>query len=471
MRWDNGTTLRPVGGWERYDYAPFPDKIRKMHRWLDNDNNMLTAYLCESHVYVDIGGSISDITPIDGMVIPTGNNGGYGDNDYNEGLYGTARSGESRLRLYTPVYSMDNWGEDLRVMTSADGRLLGWSPTTPATPLVAIENAPVSNRSFIITPERHIMLFGMGGEFNKFGWCDEEDDTDWTFTDITNKAGFFDVSPTSPIIAHELFNGGIVMWTPTMTYVITYAGLPYIYSYKSIGKVSVPISPASATAIPTGVIWPSIDGWWIYDGSVPHEIRCDVWDFLDKHMDVNSSRFRAAAVHMHTKGELWWFFVAIGLGVENSRYVCYDYRSNIWSMGKLGRTCGFSYPNDRYPVMATLFDVWKHEIGWKYSNSEFPWIESASVAPNGGEHRITLNKFQPDISGDRTAVEFSVVKSNDRTDYTKESRSPPRRVNEYGWVDIRETAQDMRLRIDMVKESNWGTVGPLLVDGKLRGKK
>jgi hypothetical protein len=64
-----------------------------------------------------------------------------------------------------------------------------------------------------------------------------------------------------------------------------------------------------------------------------------------------------------------------------------------------------------------------------------------------------------------------MMKTNDRAGYTPEKQSPLRKKNKYGFVDIRETARDMRLRIEMVKDSNWGTVGPILFDNKIRGKK
>ena len=473
IRWDESTTMLPVGGWEKMNYAPFTDKIRKIHKWSDNAGTIYTAYLCESHCFIDIEGVLSDITPVGGMAVPTGNNGGYGDDTYNLSTYGTARPGESRLRAYTPVYSMDNWGQELRVMTSADGRLLKWSPLTPATKLVAVTGAPTANRSFIITTERHIMLFGMDGKFDTFGWCDAENDTNWAFTDPLSRAGYLDIQPKAPIVAHQAFEGGILMHTPSSVYLIYHVGLPYVYSMKFLGFAPAPLSPASEASIPLGVVWPSIDGFWIYDGSLPRVAPCDVWDFIVKTIDIPNSRFQGAAVHLLNKGEIWWFYVSLGLGIENSRYIFYDYRSNIWGMGKLNRTCGMVYANDRFPIMSDGATVWKHETGLLYPGADMPWIESMTLTPNGGENWMTIKKLLPEITGDKTAIEFSVVKSNSRTAANTDelTSSPRRKVNEYGWVDIRETARDMRLRIDMVKSSEWGTLGPVLFDTKMRGKK
>jgi hypothetical protein len=472
MRWDESSTMLPVGGWEKVNYTTFTDKIRKIHKWSDNTGQIYTAYLCESHCYVDINGVLSDITPTGGMATPTGNNGGYGDLTYNYSTYGTARPGESRLRAYTPAYSMDNWGEELRVMTSADGRLLAWKPTTPSVKLVAVTGAPVSNRSFVVTPERHIMLFGMSGKFDTFGWCDAENDTNWAFTDPLSRAGFLDIQPKAPIVAHQQFEGGTVMFTPSSAYLVYPVGLPFVYAFKFLGFAPAPLSPASCAAIPQGVVWPSVDGFWIYDGSLPRVAPCAIWDFVTKYVDVSNTRFMGVAVHLLNKGELWWFFVSKELGTQNSRFIFYDYRSDIWGMGKLARTCGMVYANDRFPLMSDGFNIWKHETGFKYPGAEMPWIESMNLTPNGGENWMTIKKLLPEITGDKTAIEFSVSKANSRTDATEERYSSPRRkVNEYGWVDIRETARDMRLRIDMVKEASWGTLGPVLFDTKIRGKK
>jgi len=476
IRWENGVTLRPVGGWEKLNIPPFTSRLRKMHRWSANNGIIYTAYLCEEKCYVEIDGVITDISPADGFAGVVGDSGGYGDHLYSALKYGTPRPGESRLKLYTPTYSLDNWGEDLRAMTSADGRLLGWSPSAvPGTKLTAVANAPIGNRSFIITPERHIMLFG-SNSFDRFAWCDEEDDTNWAFADILSRAGYYEVQPKSPIIAHQLSEFGIIMFTPAMSYHIQHVGLPYIYSYRPIGKIPVPLSPASICDTPDGVIWPSVEGWWMFNGTSPSIVECDVWDFISEHIDIPSARFDAACVHYSAKGEVWWFWpdnTEIG---HNTRYTMYDYRSKAWANGLLNRICGYSYANDRYPILSDGVNVWKHEIGFSYPDAiELPWIESFNLAPNGGESWITLNKILPEVIGDVEAFKVSVFKTNSRSGNAAEIRSPLRSVqmngSGRGWVDIRETARDMRLRLDMVKEAEWGTVGPILFDVKVRGQK
>jgi hypothetical protein len=54
LRWDNDT-LEPVGGWEKLNYPAFSSDLREMHRWSTNSGDLITAFLCEEHCYVDLG--------------------------------------------------------------------------------------------------------------------------------------------------------------------------------------------------------------------------------------------------------------------------------------------------------------------------------------------------------------------------------------------------------------------------------
>jgi hypothetical protein len=115
--------------------------------------------------------------------------------------------------------------------------------------------------------------------------------------------------------------------------------------------------------------------------------------------------------------------------------------------------------------------IWKHEVGLQYPEALFmPYLESQTLNSENGARMTTLNKILPDIRGDKTAIAFSLVKNNDRTTYSGQTTSPRRGVNEHGWVDMRETAQDLRLRIEMINNRDWSTVGPIIFDFKTRGK-
>jgi hypothetical protein len=406
------------------------------------------------------------------MAAPAGIVAGYGELAYSTDFYGTPRSGLSTMQKFSPAWTMDNWGEDLLFMTSYDGRLLHWVASTPLVKAVVATGAPVNNRQFVVTPEHHCMLFGMGGNMGDYGWCSQEDLTDWNFASITNTAGMYTTDPLSPIVAAKLSSFGILVFTPAMTHVVDYIGLPYVYRTRPVGKVPIPISAASTSSIPDGIIWISVEGFWLWNGTTADIIHCPLWDSVSKKMDFARTVYESAVVSILSRGEIWWFWVDITQGIKISRYVMLDYRNKIWAPGYLSRTCGITFGNDRSPVMSDGTKVWTHEIGFVYPEVPFmPYLESQTLNVANGEVWMTLSKILPDIMGDRTALAFSVAKNNDRTNYSTQIYSPQRAVNEHGWVDIRETARDIRLRIDMVSSGDWSTVGPIIFDMKPRGKK
>jgi len=210
----------------------------------------------------------------------------------------------------------------------------------------------------------------------------------------------------------------------------------------------------------------------MYNGSTADTIPCPLWDVISEKMDFGRTVRESHSVNLLARGEAWWFWVDPSLGLECTRYIALDYRSKVWMGGYLKRTCGLTYANDRYPLMSDGTKIWKHESGLFYPEALFmPYLESQTLNIADGERWCTVSKILPDIAGDRTALAFSLAKTNDRTNYAAETYSAKRTVNGHGWVDIRETARDVRLRIDMIKNSDWSTIGPIIFDLKTRGKK
>ena len=101
MRWREGQLMQMggqtqissvIGGVETYKFA---STCKKIHGWYDGNQVYHIAYLCERHLYVDTGGVLANITPVDGIAPPTGIGGGYGD-----GFYRLGSSPDSRQRLW-----------------------------------------------------------------------------------------------------------------------------------------------------------------------------------------------------------------------------------------------------------------------------------------------------------------------------------------------------------------------------------
>lgn len=397
---------------------------------------------------------------------------GFGEGLFSAGLFGTPREGESRFNNPSPIYTLDNWGEELRAMTSPDGRLLRWSPSMGITEsAVAVTGAPTNNRTFIVTPERYIILFGLGGERDKYGWCDQEDDTNWNFADPLSDAGFYNIEPKSAIAAVCEALNGIFMQSLNQSFFINYVGQPSIYSHVSVGALAVPISAASIVETPEGVMWQAIDNFWVYNGVSIAPVQCEITDWIEDQIDINKSLVRANAVNVYTKTEVWYFFTSTAATTEyNDRLAIYNYKTRTWSMGTVGRTCGFNYANDANPLMSDGSIVYKHETGNAYANyNDKPWLETHTVNIDEGTEFITIQSLFPEITGDPTGIRFSLNRNTVRQP-NKYSYTPQKSIRDNGYVDIRETARDVRIRIDADFADGW-ELGIIGVNAVGRGKK
>jgi len=469
VRWVD-RRIKPIGGWEQIAYnIPMATKVKSIHVWAGNNGIKYTAYLCLANLYVDIAGELFDITPVDGIEPPYDDieSGGYGEDDYGIEDYGTPRSDREVTRPVGPAFKLDNWGEFLVAMTSVDGRLLYWDPTNPSTPAQAVENAPTGNRTFVVTPERMIIIFGFGGDYKSYGWCNSEDFTEWT-PNTTTTAGSLTVEPAATIVSAKSTKDGTIFFTPISAYLIEYVGPPYYYGHRKLIDAVTPVSAQSVAAADTDAMWPSESGFWKYTAGGIVAVDCPIWNWLEDDINFIYSRYESFAVNIATFGEYWWFFPDSESN-ENSRYVMYNYIDDVWSMGRLARTAGVSSAYDTYPIMANNVNAFQHERGMNYPGApELPWIESHVLRVDSGAFKGTFYQMEPDIDGSIDSVRFNLKKRQDRANSPVQS-TPLKRVKPNGYVDFREGGRDFQLRIQSIEAGVDWTIGQHLVDLKKRG--
>jgi hypothetical protein len=450
MRWVNDR-ITPVGGWEKVGYTAFASRLRKMHTWTSLLGIQMTAFLCEGHCYVDQGdGVLTNVSPTIPIQLPeigATAPGGFGDNDYSYDLYGTPRPDVTEVKPITPGYYADNWGEDLIVMTGSDGRLLRWSPSTPLTVLTSVTGAPVNNRAFVITPQRHCMLFGAGGVFNRRAWSDQEDIENWNYADPASLAGFVDIQPAAPIIMASVAGDDIVYWTSAGDmFVVRAIGLPYVYNDELVMNGSVPVSPMSMCDTAVGLVFMTSNGPWRFNGGSATPIVCPVWSWA-KFNEVYA-RYDAAMVELASFSELWWFFPSEENNT-NDRYVQWNFREGWWSQGRLSRLCGNTSTYTRFPMMSDGVSVFKHESGGYYSggDDQLPWAKTFNINTKGGNVLSTFNRLLPDVDGDIAHVAFVLDYNIPRAGAPVEATSGEKFILSNGFVPFRDTGRDFRLTL------------------------
>ena len=582
LRWREGQ-LTPMGGQAQLSNVVngvetyrFASRCKMIHGFYDLNGEYYIAYLCETNIYIDAGGTLYDITPVGGMTAPAGLVGGYGDDLYNVDTYGTPRSIPSSVAItkVPDAYSIDNFGAILYAMTSADSRLLMWDPSqglpgvvstasayspwgaaqdsiqmttlndgsvTPgmsvinqtsglplgtvaswdsptlfltanalnggaANDVLAFGNFNVAavqpadsgrgpvplGRCFVVTQERFIMMFGTsqdgtvgGGSARRFAWCDQENPGAWDYSNVTSQAGFLDIEPASPIICAIETRVGILFWTGKKAYVSQFLGLPYIYNYLELSDNCTPWSPQSMCTTSSLTLWFSEQGVFSFDGTSIMPVPCKVRPWIDDDIDPVQVRELSFAAHLGEFNEWWWFFPTLNSPFNNQAAV-YNYKEGWWTQVQMSRSAGITSSYTSHPIFADDFVAFQHEVGAAYANANMPvvlpYAESFDLNINFGTRLTTVKQLIPDVEAVGAAANstvsnnaianllYSLFYRNSRSLGSPELQTIKVPVRTDGFVDLRATGRDIRLRLDVASAVIQPfTLGQHLIDAVPRG--
>ncbi len=439
VRWNEGI-IRPIPGWEKLAYSGLSavaSPIRATHTWTDNGGIIRTGILCESNAYVLEGNQLINITPIGGMVGPAADllAGGYGEGTYGTGTYGTPRPDSVHVAVAPPWWSIDNWGENLVFMSSYDGRLFQWIPNVPGGSVAAVvSGAPTNNRGFVVVPPRYLMMFGLGGNIRRFGWCNQGDISNWAFSDITTTAGFFDIEPSSYIIAAKTTKFGVLIHTNVDVYLSRYIGIPFVFDYDSLESSSVAVNSQSIIDYSGKAAWFTGDSFWRFDGSTVLPLFCPILDGIKGAINKSYMHYRLSGVNIGAVPEVWWFYPD-GINTENTQIVIWNFKENWWSKGSLARTCASSYSYTGYPIMSDGVSLFLHEKGFFYPGSDLPWIQSSDLNPSS--RTKVMGPMRADNASNDCTYEW--ITREHRTGNLFEKTTGPLTVNSNGLVDFNQT--------------------------------
>lgn len=475
VRWVEGV-MRPIGKWVRVTSTPFTSRISKVRSMLDLSGRNWIMIGTNEGCFVREGASIIDVTPVD--YVPgyntTSIGGGYSAAEYGLDDYGTPRTAPTALTLEANSWAIDRWGEYFVSVAVSDGRAFVWKPgDLTGTPfdsaLSVIPNAPIDNRSLIVTNERHLMLLGAGGNPRKIQWSDREDYTVWT-PSATNLAGDIELE-TNGALQTAVKNGEeILVMSDTDVFVIRYVGAPFVYGREHVGEKSGVIGPHAAVSTNDFVAWMSIDGFYTYRGQI-EPLPCDVWDFVFREMNYNQ-RALVTAAHNSEFSEVWWFFTS-GSGSINNRYVAWNYRENVWAKGYLGRTAWQERGILQYPVAAGEDGhLYEHEHDLNDSGVQTrtrPYVESAPFEIGDGDRVMEVTQLIPD----RDSASLDAIRFTFLARYTPRQEIynyGPYYPNASGYTAVRFTGREVALKVESNQDVDW-RLGVLRAEVKARGKR
>jgi hypothetical protein len=483
-----GGQLQPIGGNVALPASGVADLPRDLLTWHDNSYVRWAAFGTDSKLYVyrfDLQ-TLTDITPAGvGPLDPPGALVGYGLGDYGASTYGTARDPadigpQDIAASQGDIWSLATFGEDLLFVPTQDGHLYVWSPATPTDPAVLVTEAPAQNRGVIVTDQRQVVLLGAGGDPRNIAWSDQENYHVWA-PDVINLAGSKLLVTQSYVMCAIKITTGLLIYTANDVHLMAYVGPPYAYGIVQIAAGCGPMSLRSVVSIGNLVMWPGLQNFWQYNGTV-QPMKCDVQDWF--YSLVNRQMIGRVFGSPNAQfSEVWWDWPDEGAS-ECDRYVAVNYgdvtitpvytmaATQPWTIGVRTRTAADPTGTMDFPVLGGPLDsggsLFLHEFGWldngvpRAANGEV-YAESGNIVVGEGDKRFHVKQLVFDAT---SAVEdilgYRFFVREQPGDAAGEVDTGVYTVIHNGLMDMRFSGRSIRMRMEALADASFAVGKPRL---------
>lgn len=468
-RWADGNLVRwrhdmivPVGGWERRTtpggvnidplYSdPTVEAARNVLIWADNNGTVRTLIGTNNDLYlVNALGTIEVISPT-GLVRGLKDevlNEGYGGGYYSAGFYGVGTNNTVSTPAFT--WEFDLWGEDpLASGRGVGAKLYRWEVNSPR--FTSVPNTPTDFNGFVVTDHRFVMVFGALDDPRIVRWSDRENLEEWTPA-ATNQAGSQRLKGHGKLVTGRNIHGGVLILSETDAYFANYINPPFIYGFRRVGHNCGIANPNAVLTTSAEAIWVGHDGFFVFDGSTVRILPCDVWDYFYNDRDENSDS-KISVLHTPTYSEFWWLYQSRG-GTEVDSYIAFNYKSRIWTVGRLDRTTGgYNMVQGEHIMISPDGLLYTHELEGVAPVGATPYITSGPIEVAGGSHMMMVRRLLPDEytlgSVSLTILGRDMPTAVDRT-YGPYSLSNP--------TNVKARGRELRLKFEQVSP-DW-QIGP-----------
>jgi hypothetical protein len=322
---------------------------------------------------------------------------------------------------------------------------------------VAAELPPINNRGVIVTPERHAVLIGAGGNSRRVAWSSREDYTDWDYADPTNTAGYLDLDTQNKITMCAPVREGTLIWTEDEAWLMRYIGLPYIYQIERIGFGCGLIAPRAFATFAGRCIWMGRESFFLYDGGTVRPLPCDVGSYVFDDVDPQVGSLWTHGSENNIFPEAWFWYPSQGSTVPD-RAVYYNYAEGWWGVtDTMTRTAACGSGVFQYPLASDeVNDVFQQENGWTAAGTPITtarYAETGSINIQNGNQITHVRQAITDSGHGYDSTQLTFFSSF--TPEAAETTSGPYNPRASGYTDMRVTGRDFRVKIAATEDGEW----------------
>ena len=371
---------------------------------------------------------------------------GYGTGTWNQGTYGTPRTGGTGITLALKTFTMDNWGEDLIFCPSGD-RPYYYDSSTDTSQIVSA-NTPDNNQGIVVTEQRHLVCFGSDGDPMKVSWSDQEDFTQWTAAS-DNDAGSNLLSGGTIMVGGKRLRGGnILLWSDTTAFLMQFTADTLVFNFNIVGTNCGLIAPKASVEVGGMSFWMTKQNFFMYDGYAKKLNSSPIERFVfdDFNFDQRSKVF---AAHNSKHDEVWWFYPT-ATSTFNNRYVIYNMKEGTWSVGTMDRSAWIDAPTWPYPLASNedgVSYIYQHEFGTDDDGIAMDCtLQTAPLDIADGEQITDLFGWVPDFE-DQTGDILLTVDLKDKPNSSIETIGPYAISPTTEKIDMRNSARTLSFKL------------------------
>jgi hypothetical protein len=419
-RWKAGARVRfrrgrpqAIGGWQRRLPGTLSGVCRAAIAWSNRARDLQIAYGTHSHLQIERGGALYDVTPTGLAVgaIDAGSLGGFGEGLYGRGAYGVGELGGGLLR----TWSLAPYGEQL-LASPRGGTLYAWLGNTGVR-ASAVAGAPAVIEAMFVDPNRYAVALGATeqgtGNFHPMlvRWSDQDDYASWVAS-ATNKAGEFPVTEGAKLVGGSPGSPSLI-WTDTALYEMRLLDADLVWGFPLVGTGCGLIGPRAHARRDGLAWWMSPTGQFFeFTGGPPTPLPCPL---LDEVFD-NLNWAQAEKVHAAPNtafDEIWWLYPdrRDGDGRECSRYVAFHLRERHWTAGPLDRTAWIDAGLFAQPIAVTPGGiVYDHETGASADGGPLgEWLISGALDTEDGDAFWRIDGMMPDVENLEGVLQVEIL--------------------------------------------------------------
>ena len=322
---------------------------------------------------------------------------GYGLGLYGVGLYGVAKTSQSGL-TYPRIWYFDRFGDRVVMTPGNQTGIYLWDGNTVVAPAL-LANAPTAV-NFLFVSNNILMTYGYQNVSNQLFGSDSGDATIWTASS-SNQVFQDTIYGAEELISSVPVLGVNLLFTNSQTYILSYIGLPLVWSIQLLDNSNGIIAPMARCSVNGVAYWMGQNNFYMWSGGNIQQIpsnsmsQCTMLKYVFGNLNYAQAG-KCFAWYNDMFNEIWFHYPSAASN-ECDRVARLSISDLVWSPDTFDRISA-EYPQNLFNnprMISSAGNLYVHEQGNDAAGSPMPFTLSTNLRTSGKETCI-ISGFVPD---------------------------------------------------------------------------